>query len=257
MKGVNTMESKQRRLYAIVAGVCFILLGIYESYETIEEISILLDVNCDISVIDIFSCLFVFLRAVCSLALGVLWTISTKRFTFWIVMYAYCIVHIISYINSLWSILDNVRYFSLDLTSFEYILGCCIQIVLFFSFLFVTVGVYTSNPMSQVKEIAYFVPLILRGVNFVITFVVNIIDGIHLTSFILFILYEMLILLALLMGGLWLKGYGTTESKKKAPAPAAPLIGLAERLQQYKDLLDAGVLTQAEFDAKKAEILHL
>ena len=73
------------------------------------------------------------------------------------------------------------------------------------------------------------------------------------------VLYEhIFILLALLMSGLWLKGYGTTAPKKEstAHAPAAPLIGRAEHLQQYKDLLDAGVLTQAEFDAKKAEILH-
>ena len=40
-----------------------------------------------------------------------------------------------------------------------------------------------------------------------------------------------------------------------APAPAAPALDPIEALTQAKKLLDAGVLTQEEFDAQKARIL--
>lgn len=42
-----------------------------------------------------------------------------------------------------------------------------------------------------------------------------------------------------------------------APAPAAPAAGggMADQIAQLKSLLDAGALTQAEFDAAKQRIL--
>jgi hypothetical protein len=39
-------------------------------------------------------------------------------------------------------------------------------------------------------------------------------------------------------------------------APAAPAKSVAEQLTELKALLDAGVLSQAEFDAQKAKILQ-
>lgn len=52
----------------------------------------------------------------------------------------------------------------------------------------------------------------------------------------------------------------TPNSKKKTVAGNAPVIiqqgaSLAEELKKLKDLLDAGVLTQAEFDAQKQKLL--
>lgn len=44
-----------------------------------------------------------------------------------------------------------------------------------------------------------------------------------------------------------------------APSPAPPSSAMGDRLallQQLGELRDAGVLTEAEFDAKKANILH-
>jgi hypothetical protein len=43
------------------------------------------------------------------------------------------------------------------------------------------------------------------------------------------------------------------------PAPAAPVDSAAQRIEalsKLKDLLDAGVLTQAEFDAQKQQLLQ-
>lgn len=41
------------------------------------------------------------------------------------------------------------------------------------------------------------------------------------------------------------------------PAPTAPAGDSAEELKKYKDLLDSGVITQEEFDAKKKQLLGL
>jgi uncharacterized membrane protein YdbT with pleckstrin-like domain len=41
-----------------------------------------------------------------------------------------------------------------------------------------------------------------------------------------------------------------------AAAPAAPALSLPEQLQQLADLRDRGVLTSAEFEAKKAQLLE-
>ena len=42
-----------------------------------------------------------------------------------------------------------------------------------------------------------------------------------------------------------------------APAPAAPAADSTEQLKKYKELLDTGVITQEEFDAKKKQLLGL
>ena len=39
--------------------------------------------------------------------------------------------------------------------------------------------------------------------------------------------------------------------------PAATGAGTANELKKFKDLLDSGVITQEEFDAKKKELLGL
>jgi membrane protease subunit (stomatin/prohibitin family) len=47
---------------------------------------------------------------------------------------------------------------------------------------------------------------------------------------------------------------GMTETP---PAASAPQKSVAERLKELKELLDAGILSQEEFDAKKAELVRL
>ena len=46
------------------------------------------------------------------------------------------------------------------------------------------------------------------------------------------------------------------EKAKKAQSNAAPLPS-ADELKKYKELLDMGVITQEEFDAKKKQLLGL
>ena len=49
--------------------------------------------------------------------------------------------------------------------------------------------------------------------------------------------------------------YAQQQQAAPAPAAAAPANDIAGKLMQLKSLLDAGALTQAEFDAAKAQIL--
>lgn len=53
----------------------------------------------------------------------------------------------------------------------------------------------------------------------------------------------------------------SSRSKRQAAAPAAPqpapVVSDIEQLKQLAELKDRGILTQAEFDAKKAKILGL
>lgn len=65
---------------------------------------------------------------------------------------------------------------------------------------------------------------------------------------------------ALLFAGLWLKTDLTTVIQQTARNQALKpdslsVIGGAEKLKTYKELLDSGAITQEEFDAKKKEIL--
>ena len=44
---------------------------------------------------------------------------------------------------------------------------------------------------------------------------------------------------------------------KNAPATAPVQVSAADEIKTYKELLDAGALTQEEFDAKKKQLLEL
>lgn len=47
------------------------------------------------------------------------------------------------------------------------------------------------------------------------------------------------------------------NSESSSTQAAQPVIGIADELKKYKDLLDSGVITQEEFEAKKKELLGL
>lgn len=59
-----------------------------------------------------------------------------------------------------------------------------------------------------------------------------------------------------------LNNIATAGDVKAAPAQKAQtadrtVLGTAEELKNYKELLDSGVITQEEFDAKKKQLLGL
>lgn len=234
------MESKKRRVYAIIAGVCFILLGLCK-------------------------CLYLgsigsLLAAGSSIMSGILWLVRKKKFPFFLFMCMNCVVWAFCYLSIL--ILNYDAFFGVSfIWSFHwYTVRCVVGMIAFLAFLFVVILTYIpvlmKKPKFRVKNIVYFVPgflmvlvLIIDRLGFDLDFRFSLV---YPTFY-----EDILAILALSTSCLWLKDCHTPIFQKKAPAPTALLIGRAERLQQYKDLLDAGVLTQAEFDAKKAEIFHL
>lgn len=84
-------------------------------------------------------------------------------------------------------------------------------------------------------------------------------------------LFSLIEIAGLILLGLWIKEHDFTPSEVEPVNEystfdpqvvySSPLsdsaIGGAEKLKMYKELLDAGVLTQEEFDAKKKQILGL
>lgn len=47
------------------------------------------------------------------------------------------------------------------------------------------------------------------------------------------------------------------EYKHKGNAPAAPAVSAVDEILKYKNLMDMGVITEAEFEAKKKQLLGL
>ncbi len=47
------------------------------------------------------------------------------------------------------------------------------------------------------------------------------------------------------------------EKTKSVPAQASPAVSAADEIKKFKELLDMGIITQEEFDAKKKELLGL
>lgn len=60
------------------------------------------------------------------------------------------------------------------------------------------------------------------------------------------------------LGKMFVERENVAEKTRATSAPAsAPVIDTADQLQKFKSLLDNGVITQEEFDAKKKELLGL
>ena len=119
---------------------------------------------------------------------------------------------------------------------------------------------------SAVKKI-WFVPAGVMSLGYI----TNWISG---NAFIFFpiwwqyILIEVVEIVAMLFVGLWLKETITpvdsapvneylkvTTQTMYSASNSSPVIGGADKLKMYKELLDSGIITQDEFDAKKKEIL--
>lgn len=78
---------------------------------------------------------------------------------------------------------------------------------------------------------------------------------------VLIILEEIICFLAYIFTGLWLKAICREENETVPASPtntfneSVPMLGGADKLLQYKELLDSGIITQEEFDEKKKQVL--
>ena len=116
----------------------------------------------------------------------------------------------------------------------------------------------------------WFIPAILFLFSTALKYYYYVLDGliIHTIasffSFCDYYLYPLIELAILIFIGLWLKHYEQSSPSIASQAlihessqRADNLIGSAEKLKTYKELLDSGVITQEEFDQKKKQILGL
>lgn len=236
------MESKKDRAYAIIAGVCFILLGVFE-------------------VVQMFFEHFVsfIMTPLSAIVLGIFWIIKRRGLAFQIILCIFCVCFgwwsFTQFFGLLREFIININVGFMG----NWLLQAIADFALFLTtllLLLITVFSYRGGkPLILPKARS---KVLLFGAIF--TTILNLPWIVYNVVFFDFVstLNGVLPACALFTSCLWLKDCNTPIFQKKAPTPAAaPLAGRAERLQQYKDLLDAGVLTQAEFDAKKAEILHL
>lgn len=53
------------------------------------------------------------------------------------------------------------------------------------------------------------------------------------------------------------QGMGASTPQRSEASAVSSSTNEAEQLKRFKDLLDSGIITQEEFDAKKKEILEL
>ena len=75
------------------------------------------------------------------------------------------------------------------------------------------------------------------------------------TNYWLWWFYGWMLFIVALIHSLCMDDLNASESPPEKRKPA--FIGTADELKKYKDLLDSGVITQEEFDAKKKQLLGL
>ncbi len=270
------MESKQRRLYAIVAGVCFIVAGVLEGTQNVINIMNTIRHNGEFHLF--FHQISGFLVAAISIAFGIVWLINNKRLFSWIIGSLYCIV---CFVEAVVFAKSQLRILPVSSEFSSWYHRNLIQLVIEIITMVVCVSLLLNIVLAHMIPataaklkprfncVLHIIPAVLSflnivayallqgyGVGFFSSLIYHLQYFPHLFEQIIITFFEYIfVTIALFMSGLWCSN-PVFQKKALTPAPAAPLIGRAERLQQYKDLLDAGVLTQAEFDAKKAEILH-
>ena len=143
--------------------------------------------------------------------------------------------------------------------------------------LFVLILLNCVPPLTKKAKITkglWFVPGVLMLINTLIYYIYNYLAIIYnLGETFVIIMIELIRVAAFILMGLWFKeSYAATEEKDdpKINTYAAldpytvdsnlagtAFVGGADKLKTYKELLDSGVITQEEFDAKKKQILGL
>lgn len=76
-----------------------------------------------------------------------------------------------------------------------------------------------------------------------------------LETLIFSLLPSIIVCVLLLFVGLYLKNYLAVEEKQDIVSPVE-IIGSAEKIKEYKEMLDSGIITQDEFDNIKSQLLR-
>ena len=227
------------------------------------------------------------IAAVCYLLLGLysvlLWYFTQSKYasiTFltvfaWIITFAFCVVVfmrknnivavIVAAVNVLLSIIYIIRGASL-LNVMEALSAIALLIIILFA------SIDSMKENAKITKSIWFLPAaILLFANLISWIRVGFF--IHMSIAWRFMLPSLIECAALLFMGLWLKEtvsvankkipvvdgqqYTTFHPEQFSVNTNSSIIGSADKLMMFKQLLDSGTITQEEFDAKKKQILGL
>lgn len=131
-------------------------------------------------------------------------------------------------------------------------------------FILFLVGMKVTLNSKKAISVIWFIPALLLAVRYFPIWFSHDYSSIETAHAIISISNQAFHLLAFLLSGLWLKAM-LQDEKEKAPASLSndsirepiPMLGGADKLLQYKELLDSGIITQKEFEEKKKQIFGL
>ena len=235
-------NAKSQKNFSLLAGIFFAILPLFT---LMYYVALMLRYGF-ISFRDILSFDYILFSS-CFIGLSVITFMRKKALPFVIVSGIYASVHLY-YVCTYFSIFDIISFLSYSTLFFIALINC----------------IPALHEKTNIQKYICFIPSAL----IVLGLLMEIFSGYY--SYFLGFVYLLLMLTesaALLFAGFWLvdvrKPQAATENLTFVPysaAPAVPVhdtIGGADKLVEYKKLLDDGIITQEEFEEKKKQVLNL
>ena len=237
-------NAKSQKIFSLLAGIFFAILPLF----TLMYVVALMLRYDFISFRDILSFDYI-LCSSCFIGLSVITFMRKKALPFVIVSGIYVSVRLY-YICMYFSIFDIISFLSYSTLFFIALINC----------------IPALHKKTNIQKYICFIPSAL----IVLSLLMEIFSGYYYYIDFLGVVHLLLMLTesaTLLFAGFWLvdvrKPQAATENLTFVPysaAPAVPVhdtIGGADKLVEYKKLLDDGIITQEEFEEKKKQVLNL
>ena len=164
-------------------------------------------------------------------------------------------------------ILYNTRYFWSVFSNYSAVnklfIVCNILSAIVFFIIFL-VGMKVTPNSKKAINVLWFIPALILAVRYLPIWLSRDYSSIKTVDAIISISCQAFHILAFLFSSQWLKSMMQDE-KENAPVSLSndtirepiPTLGGADKLLQYKELLDSGIITQEEFNEKKKQVLGL
>lgn len=236
-------KNKKADKYAIISAIGFVLLAIYVIARDILD------------VVRGYGISFAYvLTWVYYIAFAVLLFLRKRNIGFVIASGLYVFL----------SIYDMIRFVSFYST-INFLASVCLFVLILLN------CAPSLTKKAKITKVLWFVPGVLMLINCLIDYIS--IFRYYLSAGWIYIVLGLIQIAAFILMGLWFKeSYAATEEKDDpkintyaafdphavdSNLAKAASVGGADKLKTYKELLDSGVITQEEFDAKKKQILGL
>lgn len=183
--------------------------------------------------------------------------LCNKRSVVYLIISGINVVRILYNTRSFWDGFSNYS----GITKLFTVCNILSAIALFAIFI---VGMKATLNSKKAISVIWFIPALLLAVRYFPMWLSRDYSSLENAYAIISISSQTFHLLAFLLSGLWLKTMMQDE-KENTPVPLSndsirepiPTLGGADKLLQYKELLDSGIITQEEFDEKKKQVLGL